>query len=114
MSMILILDILFLLNLNTLQNQINLNKGYHQFFKFLVKRETNIKDLFYSTKKLPNLMLFLVHPKLIIKPVTRCTSAAFHIASGTKRHTFETSRQVLTSIDTTRLTPCCSLFFVNC
>ena len=34
--------------------------------------------------------------------------------SGTKRYTFETSRQVLTSIDTTRLTLCCSLLFVYC
>ena len=34
--------------------------------------------------------------------------------SGTKRYTFETSHQVLTSIDTPRLTPCCSLLFVYC
>ena len=33
---------------------------------------------------------------------------------GNKRYTFETSRQVLTSIGTTRLTPCCSLLFVYC
>ena len=36
------------------------------------------------------------------------------VSSGNKRYTFETSRQVLTSIDTTRLTPCCSLLFVYC
>ena len=34
--------------------------------------------------------------------------------SGTKRYTFEASCQVLTSIYTTRLTPCYSLLFVYC
>ena len=33
-------------------------------------------------------------------------------SSGNKRYTFEASCQVLTSIDTKRLTPCCSLLFV--
>ena len=33
-------------------------------------------------------------------------------ASGNKRYTFETSHQMLTPIYTTRLTPCCTLFFV--
>ena len=34
-------------------------------------------------------------------------------ASMNKRYTFEVSRQVLKSIDTRRLTPCCSLLFVH-
>ena len=33
-------------------------------------------------------------------------------SSGNKRYTFETSRQELTSIDTTRLTSCCSVLFI--
>ena len=36
------------------------------------------------------------------------------MSSGNKKYTFETSRQMLTSIDTTRLAPYCSLPLVYC
>ena len=64
-------------------------------------------------------MLFLVYKKEIKSlalirweyPLMFCRANMFYSAIFYV-FTFETSHQVLTSIDTTGLTPCCSLLFV--
>ena len=59
---------------------------------------------------------------MLSKNLPRVSQSASHYgkllnirSSGNKRYTFETSHQMLTSIDTTRLTPVahCCLFTVN-